>query len=144
MAAENVKDFSILDCSLNFAAINLNQGAGEGDFVKFEKVDPDFKTKTGSDGSVVRIYTGTTLWKVTLTLLQTSAINAILAGINALDVTLRSGVAPLFFKNNRGVDTFASPSAWIEKPADAAFGADGSNREWVIYAYQGLALFGGS
>lgn len=144
MAQENVKDFSILDCSLNFAAINLNQGAGEGDFVKFEKVNPDFKTKEGSDGSVVRIYTGSKLWKCTITLTQTSAINAILAGINALDVTLRAGVGPLFFKNNRGVDTFASPSAWIEKPADASFGADGSNREWVLYADQGVALFGGA
>src|SRR6185436_7376698 len=131
-----MSDFKIYDldnCTFAFLGVPLS-GYGEGGAVKVEKADPNFVTKVGMDGNVVRTKKGSKLYKITLTLMQGATANAILAAIMTTDANAQNGagVGPLVFSDNGGTSKGVWGQAWIEGPPSSEFANEAKDREWIF------------
>lgn len=133
---EDPKVYDLNQVTCNFLGRPIEQGYGDGAAIKIEKADPDFTTKVGADGSVVRSKTGKQLYKVTITLLQTADGNEVLSAIRELDVSTPNGagIGPLLIKDRQGSSIFLAPRAWIVGPPPVEYNAEASNREWEFAA----------
>lgn len=117
-------------------------GFAEGTFIKVTRNGQAFEKQKGADGTVDRVNKNATDFTVTITLKQTSPLNAILSGLMAADQISNLGVLPLTIKDNNGTGLFEAPQAWIAKDPDAEF-ADGlSSREWTFETGPGAFLQG--
>lgn len=116
------------------AGIPVTGGFGPDDVLKVEKTMPGFTTKQGADGSVARSKTYNGHAKFTLTLLQTSAANALLSAQYALDLASDNGagVGVLSLKDLSGATLYFARSSWIADSPNPTFGREANTREWVI------------
>lgn len=140
----NTAIFDLDQLIVNFLGIPIN-GFGEGGAVKIEKVDPTFKVKQGMGGDVIRTKTGSKLYKVTITALQGTQVNAFLSTTLNLDEASPNGagVGPLTISDViQGTSLFVAGSAWIEGPPPTEFANEGKDREWVLYANDGTLFVG--
>jgi len=144
--AEDPKIFDLDQVAVSFLGTDISQGYGEGAAIKIEKVTPTTKWKEGADGSAARSKTGSKLYKVTLTYLSTSGANAVLSAIAQLDEDNPNGagVGPLLVADLQGATLFASPQSGIETIPPLDLNQEASNVEWVIYAANGSAFWGGN
>jgi hypothetical protein len=137
----SVKTYDAGSVSIIFAGIPF-EGLADGTFVTVARDNPSFNSLTGSDGEGARAKSNDKSGTITCTLMQTSVTNDLLSEVAALDELTGDGVAPLMVKDNSGRTIASAETAWIEKPADAEFGREISNREWVIKTTE-LNLFVG-
>ena len=83
-------------------------------------------------------------FEVTVTLLQTSAVNAELSAALAADQLTNAGVFPLTIKDLLGNTLFFAPQAWIRKDPEWEDGDDTNSRAWVFDTGIGSNLVGGN
>lgn len=124
-----------------------NGGAGSGGFCKIEKEDPTWKHTKGVGGDVARYRVGSEMYKITITVLQTSKLNAILTTIQQADAiaTNGSGVGPLLITDLGGTSTFAAGSSWLEgPPTTREYSNEVKDNEWVIMANADLNVVAGN
>ena len=134
-----VKTYNSGEVSIIFAGIPF-EGFADGTFVTIARNNPSFNDLVGSDGEGARAASNDKSGTVTVTLMQTSLTNDELSAIALLDELTGDGVAPLLVKDNSGRTVASAETAWLEKPADAEFGREISNREWV-FKTDNLGLF---
>jgi hypothetical protein len=81
-----------------------------------------------------------------LSVLQTSAINAILSTFRVVDVGSANGggIVPLVVKNLGGLDLFVAEKAWIKGPPEQGFGKTAKTYEWPIHAFASVNFAGGT
>lgn len=127
----SVKTYNPADVTIIFAGIPVG-GFADGTFVTVARDNPSFTSLTGSDGEGARSKSNDKSGTVTITLLQTSESNDALSAVALLDENTGDGVAPLMVVDKSGRTICAAETAWIEKPADAEFAREISNREWVL------------
>ncbi len=108
------------------------EGYADGTFVNVARDNPSWSKAIGSDGEGARARSNDQGGSVTITLMQTSASNPQLSALSLLDEQTGDGVVPLLVTDRSGTSLFEAETAWIEKPADSAFGREIENREWVI------------
>lgn len=144
--AETTKIFDLDQVAFSFVGVDLSTGYGEGAAIKIEKVTPTTKWKEGADGSASRSKTGSRLYKVTVTYLSTSGANAILSAIHALDENNPNGagMGPLLVQDLQGTTQFDSPTAGIESIPPLDLNQEATNVEWVFFAAEGTAYWGGN
>ena len=126
----SVKSYGFGDVDVIVASIRMS-GFAEDSGVTVSR-DSDLYVKTsGIDGKHSRAKQANDGASVTLTLAQTSSDNATLQAL-----ALAGTVFPFMVKDNSGTGSAATiimtSDAWIEKQPDAEFGAEVSNREWMI------------
>jgi hypothetical protein len=126
-----VKSYNPADVSVIFAGIPI-EGYADGTFLVAARDNQSFTKMVGSDGEGARAKSNDAGGTITLTLMQTSISNDALSAQMALDEASGDGVGPLLIKDGSGRTLIVAESAWIQKPADAEFGREISNREWVI------------
>jgi hypothetical protein len=136
-----VKSYNPADVSIIFAGIPI-EGFADGTFLVAERDNPSFTKMVGADGEGARAKSNDTGGTVTLTLMQTSLANDALSAIAALDEASGDGVGPLLVKDNSGRTLVIAESAWVQKPANAEFARELSNREWVLES-DNLNIFDG-
>lgn len=109
-------------------------GRGPDTFCKVERNEDSFKRKAGADGEQVRSRMLDHSGKVTVTLMQTSPINALLDAALLADEASPAGVSifPLMVKDFGGNGLWVASEAWISKPASAEMAAEAGTREWVF------------
>jgi hypothetical protein len=107
-------------------------GYADGTGVKVSRSEDSFSMVTGMDGVTSRAKSTNKSGEVTITLAQTSPSNAFLSALCALDEAQNKGVVPVMISDLSGTSVYASGTGWIKKPADAEFGKEVSNREWVV------------
>lgn len=120
------------------------EGFADGEFVVVERNEDSFSLVVGADGEGARAASNNKSGKLTLTLLQTSKSNAVLAALNQADELTGSGVFPVLVKDNNGADLHEASTAWIAKPAPAPYGKTISNRQWVIETDSLITFPGGA
>lgn len=126
-----VKTYNPADVVIVVAGIPIS-GFADGTFLSIGRNNPSFTDGTGADGEGFRSKSNDKSGTATLTLLQTSASNALLSALAALDEASGDGIGPLLVKDNSGTSLYSAQTAWIEKPADSEFAREKSDREWVI------------
>ncbi len=138
-----VKTYDPASLSIIFAGIPF-EGFADGTIVTVARENPSFTMVTGSDGEGARAKSNDKSGTITVTLLQTSATNALLSELARLDELNGTGIAPIMVKDVSGTSVFQAETAWIEKPADAEFAREITNREWVFKTDNLDMLVGGN
>lgn len=117
--------------NFNFGGVAIETGKGKDEFLKIEQQDPDFSYTSGLDGEGVFNQMPNNYTKVTLTLLQTSAGNAVLSAIHiASRLTPGGQPAPLFIKDSLGTSKTISPAAMILRMPDETAGKEADVITW--------------
>ncbi|MCK4522416.1 MAG: DUF3277 family protein [Nanoarchaeota archaeon] len=107
-------------------------GYADGTFITVERSADNFSKVVGAHGQTSRAKTNDFSGSLTVTLAQTSMSNNILQGFAVADELSNDGVVPIQVKDNSGTSVFFSANGWIRKPANAEFGKEISNREWIF------------
>ena len=116
------------------------EGFADSTFVTIERDEDNWTKTVGADGTVARSRTRNVAGRVTLTLMQTSASNAILEGFIEMDdyANLGQFYVSVLDANYKG--KIEIPCAWISKPPAVTFGREIEDREWVLDCAQILYL----
>lgn len=120
------------------------QGYAESTFVKASRAEETFKTNVGAGGDVVRVRNRNRMGTVVVTLQMSSPTNDLLQAIATQDEITGDQYGSLQIKDLNGTTYVTAEKAWIQKPADAEFGADSPNREWSIDCAELVIKNGGS
>ena len=107
-------------------------GFADGSFVPVARNNDTFTLLVGADGDATRSKSNDKSGTFVITLQQTSASNAVLAGIAAADELGNSGIVPVLIKDNSGNALHTAAQAWIRKYPDADFAKEGGNLEWTL------------
>ena len=120
-------------------------GFAEDSMIKVKPMSEGSSSIVGAHGDVVRTISPDNRHEVTLSLLQSSASNDVLAVIYQRDKSVGDGVLPLVIKDLSGRMTFVDSQAWIvnnpevNRTNDAADGG----QEWIIHTAGGILFPGG-
>lgn len=121
--------------------INLNSGAGPDEFLSIEYDEDDYSLQVGVTGEAARSKTNNGSATITLTVMQTSSVNALLSAARALDKATPGGLLPGPFgctEQGAGLPGVAVPQAyvaahcWIQKSPTRGFGRDAGTRVWTL------------
>lgn len=147
-------DLSVADSDqyrLMIAGAPISNGAGasgygDGEFLKVSQSNESFIVVEGTDGTVVRSKRNTRLIDIELTLLQTSASNAFLSMLLALDVNQPNGagIGSFVLEDLQGTTLILCTRAWLQKPADVTLDRGATARKWPLKGLWSVFLVGGS
>jgi hypothetical protein len=107
-------------------------GFAAGTFLSLAMDEQAFTKETGADGETARAKSNNNGGTATITLMQTSPSNDVLAAIAQADRLLNAGVVPILIQDGSGRTTLFSATGWVQKQPDAAFGLEIEDREWVM------------
>lgn len=127
----SVKTYNAGEMVIIFAGVPF-EGFADGTFVTVARDNPSWNSVVGSSGEGARAKSNDKSGTVTCTLLQTSLTNDALSALAIADENGGNIAAPILVKDGSGRTVAEAETAWIEKPADAEFGREISNREWVF------------
>jgi len=128
-----------------FAGIPIS-GYADGTFVTAERNNDSFNLNVGSNGDATRAKSNDKSGVVTFTLIQSSASNAALSAILAIDENTPSGdgIGPILIKDGQGDTLIAAETAWLRKPANVTYAREAETREWVLETDNLQMFVGGS
>lgn len=107
-------------------------GFASGAFVTAARNNDSWSITVGSGSDATRAKSGDKSGRVTITLLDSSASNAVLSAFAAQDEQTGTVVGALLVKDLSGADVVTAGTAWIVKPPDLEKSNESSNREWVF------------
>jgi len=108
-------------------------GYAAGTFLETAPNAADGFTKVvGADGEVLRVQSNDNTHEVTITLLQSSLANQYLSTVRNADKLLGKSILPLSIIDLNGASSAFWPQAWIKGDPTWGYGADPTERQWVI------------
>lgn len=145
-----LKTYSADEVTVMFGGVNLNQGAGPDAFLSIEFDEDAFMLAIGVDGEGARSKSNNNSATLTVTLMQTSDLNAVLSAAHNLDKITPGGVVhPVLISTGgtglvEGVtaDKYSAATAWIKKGPTREFARETGTREWIIQTDALLAIDG--
>lgn len=136
---------------LMVAGVAINNGPGQsgyadGEFLTISQPKDGFVIVEGTDGSVARGKTNTRIVEISIKLLQTSASNAILSALHALDVNTPNGagVGSFVLQDMQGTTLVLCTKCWVRKQADISLDRSATTREWMLHGLYSVYLVGGN
>lgn len=141
-----MKVYSAAEVTCIFASIPIDGGRGDDEFVSIAKAEETFTYKAGVDGEGTRSESKNNYHTVTITLMRTSAANALLCAIYLGDVTIPggAGIAPILVRDRQGLSVFAAAEAWITKLPDNVYAKEANTIAWVIGVHDPKNFIGGN
>jgi hypothetical protein len=127
----SVKTFDPANVTVVFAGI-IVEGYADGSFITAARNNPMFNLKMGSSGEGARAKSNDKSGLVTLTLMQSSASNALLSAQAELDELQNDGVGSLLIKDLLGTTLVSAETAWLRKPSDVEYSNEITGRQWEI------------
>ena len=143
---EGLKGYALAGLTINWGGHDFEGFAADA-ALSIEPTSDRFTFTEGADGSAARAKTGSKLYTVKISLLQTSASNAFCAAILQADEIDDSGIAgvlPFIFKDKNGLDAFFSPAMSIIKPPPIVRSNKIENQEWEFRAADGKVFPAGA
>ncbi|ATN92777.1 hypothetical protein QGX11_gp014 [Pseudomonas phage PPSC2] len=119
-------------------------GYAEGTFVKITKDTQQITTIRAMDGTMSRIKSPDTGWRIELTLAQSSSGNDVLSTLWNVDKVTGMGKFPLMIKDGSGSTMFMAASAWVEEVPDIVFSNQMEGRTWALRATDVIVNIGGN
>lgn len=126
-----MKSYDFKQVSLIFGGRQIT-GFAEGTAIDVVRDADAFALTVGADGESMRSKSNNKSGTVTFRLLQTSESNRILSELALADENGVGGPVPMLIKDGSGSDLHADDQAYIQKIAQASYGAEANEREWVI------------
>lgn len=149
MSAVKVYDADQVSVLVGTVAISRGpaaSGYADGEFVRIEQQDDDFKIIVGTDGQLTRSKTNNKLTKITIRLMQSSDSNAYLSSLRTADQvgTNGAGIVNVLINDRNGTSLHAAQFGWVNKPPDAVYDREAKEREWALMCYMDERLDGGN
>ena len=107
-------------------------GFADGTFVTVERNEDSWTTQIGTDGEGTRSKSNNKSGRITISLMQTSQSNDILAGFEKSDELSNSGQVPVLINDNLGNALHSAETAWVVRPANAEYAREAGPREWIL------------
>lgn len=139
----SVKSYAAAEVIVTFGAIIID-GFADGDAIQVIPNADSWTSQRGIGREVSRSRMGDEGAIVTLTLLQTAAINAVLSAIFKLDRINRDQVFPLMIKDNSGFSLHTAMEAWIMRKPDGTYAEEATGRAWVFEVAEMDDVHGGN
>lgn len=136
--------YSPSDVTITVAGLYSVTGYAEGTFIRITKDTQQVSTVRAMDGTVSRIKSPDTGWKVEITLAQSSSGNDIFSTLWNVDKVTGMGKFPLFIKDGSGSTMFMAATAWIEEVPDIIFSNQMQDRTWRFAATDVIVNVGGN
>lgn len=136
--------YSPSDVTITVAGLYSVTGYAEGTFIRITKDTQQVNTVRAMDGTVSRIKSPDTGWKVEITLAQSSSGNDIFSTLWNADRVTGMGKFPLFIKDGSGSTMFMAATAWIEEIPDIIFSNQMQDRTWRFAATDVIVNVGGN
>lgn len=130
--ADRLNTYSPSDVIVSLAGIHTVTGYADGIFIRIMKEAKPFEKARAMNGEISRIYNDDDVFRVELTLMQSSSSNNYLSMLYNIDAATRIGKFPLFIKDTRGQTQFLSATTWIEQIPDVTFSNGMETRTWVF------------
>lgn len=126
--------------------IESGRGAEGGTFVKVAMLSDAFVDTVSIDAEVTRSKTNDDRADVTLTLMSSSAANALLSALHNADKAAKNGagVGPLLIKDGGGKTLFTATACWIVKIPEFEFAGKAQPIEWPIRVANLVSFIGGN
>ncbi|AMR57311.1 hypothetical protein vB_PsyM_KIL3b_0065 [Pseudomonas phage vB_PsyM_KIL3b] len=137
-------NYSPNDVTITIAGLYSVTGFAEGTFVRITKDTQQVTTTRAMDGTMSRIKSPDTGWKVEITLAQSSSGNDILSTLWNADKVTGMGKFPLFIKDGSGSTMFMAATAWIEEIPEITFSSQMETRTWRFAATDVIVNIGGN
>lgn len=119
-------------------------GFADGTFIEAERSEDAFKLTVGADGTGARTRSRNKSGSVSITLLQSAAVNDSLSAQALLDELTGGGAGSLLIKDLLGTTLVEADSSWIRKLPKVDFGKDLGERQWVFDCEKLSMLAGGA
>ena len=119
-------------------------GFADGSFVKLERSEQAFTLKVGVDGEGARAKNNNKSGKCTLTLMQTSHSNDVLAAYAMADELGNAGVVPFLLLDHNGSSKATALSMWVQKHPDYERAKEVGQTTWVLETDELLIFNGGN
>lgn len=140
----SLANYSPSDVSITVAGLYSVTGFAEGTFIRITKDTQQITTIRAMDGSMSRIKSPDTGWKIEITLAQSSTANDIFSVFWNTDKVTGLGKFPLFIKDGSGSTMFMAATAWIEELPEIVFSNQMETRTWRFGATDVLVNIGGN
>jgi len=140
----SLKHYAPNDISITVAGLYTVTGYADGTFVNIRKDTQQISTIRAMDGTIARIKSPDTGWKVEITLAQSSTANDVFSIFWNADKATGFGKFPLFIKDSNGTTMFMAASAWVEIIPDIVFSNQMETRTWTLSCTDVIANIGGA
>lgn len=117
-------------------------GFADGESITAERNNDAFTRVIGMTGEGARVRSNDRSGKITLKLMQTSPDNEYLSTLFNEDEATAARVFNVMIRDQNGTSLHEAQTAWIVKPANASFGKELADREWMIEC-DNLKMFSG-
>jgi hypothetical protein len=120
--------------TIAIAAIPINKGYADGEFITVERETDAFTDVAGTDGDVARAKQHDKRATCTLTLMQTAEANALLSTLALLDENADNGagVGPFLLKDRGGLTVHTAAECWVMRMPDVTLDKGVTARQWKI------------
>lgn len=142
MPASRATVYSANAWTFNFGGLAIETGKGKDEFLKITQKEDTFTYQQGIDGEGVFSFSGASSVEIELTLLQTSAGNAVLSAIHTASLALGGSPAPLFIEDRNGTSKTASVAAMIKKWPDDQAASEAGMTKWEFIAHDPVRFVG--
>lgn len=129
-------DSNEVSCIAMGIPVETGRGDEAGKFIEIDALADAFVDTLSLDGEVSRSKTNDDRADITITIMSTSATNALFSALHLADKLAANGagVGPLLIKDRQGLSLFAAAEAWIVRPPKREFGQKAVPLEWKIRA----------
>jgi hypothetical protein len=142
-----VKTYDPSNVTMFYGPIQM-QGFAQDAAISVEHDEDDWTLVVGVDGEGTRSKTSNRSATITVSLMQSSLVNALLDAERELDALTPGGTGglPILIKDLSGATLLAAESAWIQKPPTVELNRESTTREWVFRtdALAPAAIHGGN
>jgi len=130
----SVKNYDPTLYTIVAAGIPVDKGYADGEFITVEREGDAVTDVAGTDGSVTRAIVKDNRATVTIKLMQSADVNALLSALFLLDQNAPNGagVGPFLLKDRGGTTVLAGDACWIAKTPDVKLDKTPTPREWKL------------
>lgn len=128
--------------SILLAGIMTVDGLVDGTFISIQKDLMPYKSRTTTDGRVIRIYNNSQSYTIELTLHIGSSANTFLTKLWQLDEITQRAKFPFLMKDGSGSDLFFSATSWIEGLPTLSKSNSVDTRTWRIKCSSAVINYG--
>lgn len=127
-----LKEYDPGDVVFIFGPVIITDGWAEDSMIKVSRDEDTYTKKVGAAGEVTRVRNRNRSGSFELTLMQSSAQNALLSAVAATDELSGDGVHPIMLKDLGGNTIATAANAWIRKMPETEFTKEVGARTWMF------------
>lgn len=133
MATKRFTHYDFSQVTAAFGPIIMD-GYQDGEGITIEHTSDAFTLKVGVDGKATRNKVLDRSARITIKLMQSSAVNDLLSAVYLADriAPNGAGVGPFIIRDQNGRSVFSAAEAWIARAPDVTFDQEVQVREWVF------------